>query len=147
MAEYKTKQKEELLSYLRETCETPQSVEQIFAGLRRRGSPLGQSTVYRLVNKLCAEGALKRFSENKTFTYQLVAGEDCHHHLHLKCTQCGRLLHMGHSESERLIEDIFGANGFAVSEEATTLFGRCGECAAKTAEKHKESPPGNLGGI
>jgi Fur family ferric uptake transcriptional regulator len=142
LAEYKTKQKEELLSYLRETGDTPQSVEDIFAALQQRGGTLGQSTVYRLVKKLSAEGTLKCFSENKRFLYQLVAGEDCHHHLHLKCTQCGRLLHMGHSESERLIEDIYGANGFAVSEEATTLFGCCGECAAKTAVNTKNSHRG-----
>ena len=60
--------------------------------------------------------------------YQLAGGDECHHHLHLKCKQCGRLLHMDHAQSEKLIEDIYGANGFAVSEADTTLFGTCGAC-------------------
>ena len=128
MAEYKTKQKEVLLEYLRETSDTPQSVEAIVSALKGRGSALGQSTVYRLIKKLCDEGSVKCFSEDKKFLYQLVGGDECHHHLHLKCTQCGKLLHMDHEQSERLIEDIYGANGFAVSETDTTLFGTCGEC-------------------
>ena len=128
MAEYKTKQKEVLLQYLRETGDTPQSVESIVSALKARGCALGQSTVYRLIKKMCEEGALKCFSEDKKFLYQLVGSDACNHHLHLKCTQCGRLLHMDHAQSERLIEDIYGANGFAVSETDTTLFGTCGAC-------------------
>lgn len=132
MAEYKTKQKEILLDYLRETGDTPQSVEQIVTALHARGQALGQSTIYRLVGKLCDEGSLKCFTQEKRFLYQFVAEEACHHHLHLKCTGCGKLLHMDHAQSERLIEDIYGKNGFAVNEEETTLFGKCGECAKKT---------------
>lgn len=138
MAEYKTKQKEVLLAYLHSTCETPQSIDGIVQALRERGEALGQSTVYRLMKKLCAEGAVKCFSQDKKFTYQLVDGADCHHHLHLKCTECGRLLHMDHAESARLIENIYGQNGFTVSEEDTTLFGRCGDCAKKGAAGKKE---------
>ena len=131
MAEYKTRQKEILLSYLSETSESPQSVDDIVRALQAEGESLGKSTVYRLVKKLCDEGALKCFAEDKRFLYQLVNGEDCLHHLHLKCTTCGRLLHMDHEQSERLIENIYGENGFAVSKEDTTLFGCCGDCAKK----------------
>ena len=137
MAAYKTKQKEILLEYLRATGDTPQSIEAVIAGLQARGCPLGQSTVYRLIKKMCDDGTLKCFSEGKKFLYQLVGSDDCHHHLHLKCTQCGKLLHMDHAQSERLIGDIFGANGFAVSEEDTTLFGTCGAC--KMNERKQQS--------
>ena len=133
LAQYKTKQKDILLGYLRETSETPQSVEAMVQALHERGEALGQSTVYRLVKKLCDEGALRCFSQNKKFTYQLVRGADCSRHLHLKCTSCGKLLHMDHAQSEQLIENIYGENGFAVSERETTLFGKCGECAKKSA--------------
>ncbi len=133
MAQYKTKQKDILLSYLTETRETPQSVEAMVQALHERGEGLGQSTVYRLVKKLCDEGTLKCFSQDKKFLYQLMGGSECSTHLHLKCTECGKLLHMGHEESEQLIERIYGENGFSVSEQATTLFGRCGECTKKNA--------------
>ena len=131
MAEYKTRQKEILLAYLRETTDTPQSIEDIVRALQTRGEGLGQSTVYRLIKKMCDEGTLKCFTEDRRFLYQLAGGEECHHHLHLKCTSCGRLLHMDHAQSERLIENIYGQNGFAVSETDTTLFGRCGDCSKK----------------
>lgn len=131
MAQYKTKQKEILLEYLSETHDTPQSIEQIVSALKGRGEELGQSTVYRLIKKLSEDGSVKFFSEGKKFLYQLTGCEDCHHHLHLKCTSCGKLMHMDHEQSEKIIENIYGENGFSVSETQTTLFGKCEECTKK----------------
>jgi len=131
LAEYKTRQKEVLLKYLSDTRDTPQSIEQIVTALESRGENPGKSTVYRLIKKLSEDGSVKCFTEGKRFLYQLAGGEDCHHHLHLKCTSCGKLLHMDHEQSEKIIEKIYGENGFSVSETDTTLFGRCGECAKK----------------
>lgn len=128
MAEYKTKQKEILIGFLKNRTDTPLSIEEIFEGIDSAGESLGKSTVYRLINKLCEEGTVKRFEQGKKFLYQLAGGEDCHHHLHLKCTECGKLLHMDHEQSEKLIEAIYGKQGFTVSETDTTLFGKCGDC-------------------
>ncbi len=131
MAEYKTRQKELLLQYLASQRDRPLSVEEIFDGVSDLSDAPGKSTVYRLINRLCDEGEVKRFEEGKRFYYQLAGGEACHHHLHLKCTNCGRLLHMDHEQSEKLIEAIYGEQGFTVSETETTLFGECGECRRK----------------
>lgn len=129
LAQYKTRQKEVLLEYLSETRDTPQSIEEIALALKNRGEDLGKSTVYRLIKKLSEDGGVKFFSEGKRFLYQLAGGEECHHHLHLKCTSCGRLMHMDHEQSEKIIENIYGENGFFVSESDTTLFGKCMACA------------------
>ncbi|MCH5197492.1 MAG: transcriptional repressor [Oscillospiraceae bacterium] len=132
MAEYKTRQKEVLLEYLTQTRDTPQSIEEIALALKNRGEDLGKSTIYRLIKKLSDDGSVKYFSEGKRFLYQLFGGEECHHHLHLKCTSCGKLMHMDHEQSEKIIENIYGENGFSVNESDTTLFGKCGECIKKT---------------
>ena len=133
MAEYKTHQKELLLGYLYENRETPLTVEQISEGLAALPGAPGKSTVYRLIGKLAEEGRIKRFEQgnSRTFAYQLAGGEECHHHLHLKCTECGRLLHMDHAQSEKILEEILGDSDFAVSQEDTTLFGKCGACMKK----------------
>ena len=133
MAQYRTKQKDALLAYLR-TADTPLSTEQIVSALRAGGEQTAQSTVYRLIRQMCEEGSVKCIPQDKKFLYQLVPDNSCHHHLHLKCTQCGRLLHMDHKQSERLIEDIYGENAFAVSEEQTTLYGTCSRCANRNAK-------------
>ena len=133
MAQDKTKQKEDLLAYLRES-DTPQSTEQIVSALRARGAFPAQSTVYRLIRQMCDEGSVKCIPQDKKFLYQLVPDNSCRHHLHLKCTQFGKLLHMDHEQSERLIEDIYGENAFSVSEADTTLYGTCGQCAGVTGK-------------
>lgn len=141
LAEYRTRQKELLLGFLQTQQDRPLSVEEIFDGISCTPDAPGKSTVYRLINRLCEEGEVKRFEEGKRFFYQLAGGEDCHHHLHLKCTGCGRLLHMDHAQSEKLIEAIYGEQGFTVSETETTLFGECGACR----RKHTSGGPGGKG--
>ena len=136
LAQYKTIQKEIMLSYLTETRDEPQSMEQILLALERRGEPLGKSTVYRLIKNMSDSGELKCFSEGKKFLYRLAGNGECHNHLHLKCTQCGKLLHMDHDRSEKIIEDIYGENGFSVSETDTTIFGKCEECSKNTQKEN-----------
>ncbi|MBQ7688618.1 MAG: transcriptional repressor [Clostridia bacterium] len=131
MAEYKTQQKQQLLDYLSKNRERPLRVEDISAGLAAAYADApGKSTVYRLVNRLYEEGRLKRFEQgsSRTFVYQLADGEACHSHLHLKCTACGKLLHMDNAQSEKLLQEILGGSDFAVDREETTLFGTCRDC-------------------
>ena len=141
MAQYKTHQKELLLGYLSAHREEPLSVDEIGDGLAGacENAP-GKSTVYRLIGKLYEEGRLRRFERgnSRTFVYQLVENEDCHHHLHLKCTGCGKLLHMDHSQSEKILEEILGGSDFAVSQEDTTLFGTCSACRAEKSNAKPE---------
>ena len=132
MAVYKTRQKDSLLNFLSRHTDTPLSIDEICEGLSGEPDPPGRSTVYRLVNRLVEDGDVMRFEQDKKFLYQMPGGEECHHHLHLKCTGCGKLLHMNHEQSERIIEAIFGEEDFAVSETETTLFGVCRECRKKT---------------
>ena len=60
--------------------------------------------------------------------YQIVAGEHCHSHLHLKCMGCGRLIHLDERVSDELLDRVRACSSFSVSEEETLLFGSCAEC-------------------
>ena len=114
LAEYKTQQKEVLLGFLYAHRDTPMSVEEISERLRGAcDNAPGKSTVYRLMGRLCEEGSVKRFEKgnSRTFLYQFAGGEACRHHLHLRCLSCGRLLHMDHAQSERLLQEIYGGSG------------------------------------
>ena len=93
----------------------------------------GKSTIYRLIGQLVEKGTVKRFvrGNSRQFLYQLAGSEECHSHLHLKCTECGKLLHMGHSLSEQLLSDILGESDFSVKVDSTTLFGCCKDCRIK----------------
>ena len=134
MATYKTHQKEVLLSFLKKHSDKPFSVEELTDALAAEFSdPPGKSTVYRLIGQLVEDKTVKRFvkGNSRQFLYQIAGGEECHHHLHLKCTGCGKLLHMNHQQSEMLLSNILGENDFCVEPDSTTLFGSCKDCRLK----------------
>ncbi len=134
MATYNTHQKDMLLSFLQENKDTPMGIDELSERLSAAypDAP-GKSTVYRLIGQLTEKGTVKRFvkGNSRQFLYQLAGSEECHSHLHLKCTECGKLLHMGHTLSEQLLSDILGESDFSVRVDSTTLFGCCKDCRIK----------------
>ena len=131
MAGYQTKPRRQLLSFLAEQPECSYTAEELADALAaRHGTEApGKSTVYRLVAKLVREEQLKRFEpEGSRRSYYQIIGCTGHDHLHLKCTDCGRLIHMEESASAHLLRDILQENGFSVDEHKTVIFGRCNEC-------------------
>ncbi len=140
MAQYKTHQKDALLAYMSANGETPLSAEEIWNGLSETSDAPGKSTVYRFINRLVEEGKLKRFERgnSRTFVYQLAADAACRTHLHMKCTGCGKLLHMDRAQSEKILGEILDDSDFAVSREDTTLFGTCRDCLEKTGAAEKK---------
>lgn len=132
MAEYATEQKKMLSHFLTENSEHAYTIEELMAGMQARyGNHVpGKSTVYRLMTHLVEEGTVKRFvkGHSRTFLYQITAGDHCHSHLHLKCMDCGRLIHLDNQLSDTLLDKIRSCSDFTVSEEETVLFGECSDC-------------------
>ena len=137
MSSYHTEQKKLLIEYLSEHKDNSFTIDEITEGIQRSVSdnvcPPGKSTVYRLINKLLEEGKVKKFSKAGTrqAAYQLVEGRRCAAHLHLKCTECGRLFHMKERLSDELIGRISADQSFSVSRAETVLYGRCDLCNKK----------------
>lgn len=132
MAEYKTEQKKQLLDFLQSNSDNSYTIEQIAQELKGElgEKALGKSTVYRLMTKLVEEKRVYRFSAdgNRKFLYRIAADEGCKNHLHLKCTKCGKILHLDRATSDALLDQVKKVNGFCVSEESTLLFGNCPDC-------------------
>lgn len=137
MAIYNTEQKKALVEFLNRHKDEAFSADEIDEKMKEElgeRAP-GKSTVYRLLPKLLEEGMVKRFEKNNKhqFLYQIVGGESCHSHLHLKCIGCGKLLHMSEAASQAVLNDVFKANDFSIDKEKTVLFGICSQC-----EKNKD---------
>ena len=132
MAGYHTEQKQMLALFLQKHSERAFTVEEICQALREECGETapGKSTLYRLMTAMVEAGTVKRFvrGNSRKFVYQLVDGEHCDAHLHLKCTDCGRLFHMEEQASDRLLSQIRAISDFSVSEEKTVLFGTCSAC-------------------
>ena len=125
---YETGKKEAIISFLRMGSEHSFTLVEICEAIARDGK--GQSTVYRLVSELVREGSVRRISDGKTrhCTYQYVGGAECKSHLHLKCRECGKLIHLGKAISSKLLSEVYSAGGFTV-EGGGMLFGKCKECS------------------
>lgn len=130
--QYNTKQKERVTAVLRQAGGAHLTAEDIATAL----APIGMSTVYRQLDRLCEQGVVRRFfvEEGVRACYQYV-GEDCacHHHYHLKCSVCGKLLHVECHFLDEMAAHILSHHGFTVQPEKTVLYGVCEACRAKEA--------------
>jgi len=94
---------------------------------------VGESTVYRLLQKLVAEGIIKRYlSEgSRCYVYEMPPyGRPCNEHLHIKCTLCHKLIHLGEAETNRVMQEA-EKEGFVLDREQTLLLGQCAACRRK----------------
>lgn len=130
--EYNTEQRKILLNYLRENSQREFSIDTLSRELEElSGGKIGKSTVYRQVKELCGAGLLRRFrKEGKQVVYQYMEhGDDCCNHFHLKCTACGRLVHLECGDAQRLAEHIKEKHDFSLDLSKTVLYGLCSQCS------------------
>ena len=139
MAEYMTEQKRILKKILEDNADSAYTVEELMEKLSQCSSDRipGKSTVYRLITHLTEEGTVKKFLRNgsRKFAYQIVMGEHCDCHLHLKCMECGKLIHLDEDTSDALLGKVRDISNFSVNEEATVLFGECSDCGVRKHNK------------
>lgn len=128
MKGYQTEQKKLLLSYLSSHADRAFTLEELAAVMTECG--VGKSTVYRLVARLSEEGAVRRYAkeEGRGYTYQYHEGAECHSHLHLRCTVCGRVIHLSEEISRLFAHTLLCEDKFHLDDSRTLLFGRCEEC-------------------
>lgn len=126
---YHTAQKKFLIDFLYRHADQAFTVEEIAAGLSGEHAP-GKSTLYRLLPHLVEAGQVKRFTRegSRKSVYQAVGCSHSDAHLHLKCTDCGKLLHLDDDASTAVLRNVLRNSHFAVDEKQTVLFGKCGSC-------------------
>ena len=137
MATYNTQQKKELMDFLKKHPERAYTIDDIAAGMKSDpefSNPPGQSTIYRLMPGLAQENLVKCFSAGRgtKATYQIMGGESCHFHIHLKCTGCGKLLHMSDEASKAISGNLLHDSGVMLDMGRTILFGLCGSSTEQT---------------
>ena len=124
---YQTGKKEQVIDLLRNNSNKSLSLAEICEKILPDGH--GRSTVYRLVSSLVECGTLRRLGDGKTrhVTYQYVGDEHCKHHLHLKCKECGRLIHLDEGVSDGIRDALVRIGGFEI-DEGEMLLGKCTTC-------------------
>ena len=132
---YNTGKRERIIKFLRINSAKAFTLEEISSQIVPDGN--GKSTVYRIVSELVCEGKLKRLSDGKTrhCTYQYVGDEACVSHLHLKCRDCGKLIHLCDELSREFANALLSEDGFMLDAGAM-LFGKCANCSLQKPREH-----------
>lgn len=136
MATYQTHQKRALIAFLEKHPDRSFTIEELAEEMQADPaleSPPGKSTIYRIMPALLDNHLVTRFNDGtgRRAAYQIVGGAGCHAHIHMKCTGCGRLFHMGDDQSAQLMRQIQQQNHFAVDLTQTLLYGVCEGCQQK----------------
>ena len=107
---------------------------QIAGHFAKGESTVGRATIYRHLDQLTESGELRRYTTDGVSGacyQQAEAQENCREHFHLKCEDCGQLLHLECDTLVALRRHIFDQHAFEVNAMKTVLYGKCGACLQK----------------
>lgn len=132
---YKTKQRDQILECLIKNKERHITADEILAAVNGEKSLVGKTTIYRYLDKLVSQGAVRKYfiEGGKSACYQYMEQNCvCSKHFHLKCVDCGQLFHLECDYLGDLESHIRDHHDFHVDQSKTVLYGQCGSCAGKT---------------
>ncbi len=131
---YNTRQRNEILDFLKNNPDKNLSVDDIALALASSGTKVGKTTVYRYMDKLTHEGTVRKYSvaDSKSAYYEYISdGHSCLTHYHFKCTDCGHLLHVDCSMMDNVFSHMKSHHGFAADNAKTIIYGLCSQCSKK----------------
>lgn len=128
---YKTKQRG-LIEETLKNSSGHQTVDSMTQQLTAAGFSVGRTTVYRNLEWLVKQGRAQKYSATAgdMACYQYLSdAAHCTEHFHLKCTACGKRIHIECDHINELAQHIAEHHGFQVDKLQTVLYGLCDECA------------------
>ncbi|MBO4979356.1 MAG: transcriptional repressor [Clostridia bacterium] len=131
---YNTSGKRRLIAFLAKNEHKEFSVQSLYEALLAEGLKTPKSSLYRLLEKLCESGAVRKFRDAETdlAVFQYVGDDaECARHLHLKCKVCGRLIHLHCDLAGELVSHISAEHGFRIDSKGSVLYGLCRSCAGE----------------
>jgi Fur family ferric uptake transcriptional regulator len=140
--QYQTRQGRRILDYLGSLGDEHVTVNQIVQHFRRQTPAIGQTTVYRHLEKLCSGGMIRRYAlEEGSACYQVVrGGGDCRGHFHLKCEKCGELIHLECDLLDEIQQHVLQKHDFRINALKTVFYGLCKNCLPEQASFPIEPP-------
>lgn len=131
---YATASRKKILDFLKQSSERTVTAAEISAYLKEHDSEVNITTIYRYLDKLEKEGTVMKYVAEKgsQAVYQYVElGHRCEEHLHLKCMECGRIIHLECDFMTEIAEHIRADHGFLLQCKNSILYGTCEDCSLK----------------
>lgn len=117
-----------ILEILANSSERHMSAEDVYKTLLEQSEEIGLATVYRVLTQFEAAGLVERHNfEGGHAVFELDQG---HHHDHIVCMKCGKVVEFMDPTIERLQHEIADQNGFKLVDHSLTLYGVCQSCSA-----------------
>ncbi|MDR2393621.1 MAG: transcriptional repressor [Treponema sp.] len=131
---YTTSQGKQILDYMASLGDQHVTAQQVVRHFETPAAGIGQTTVYRHLERLVAEGKVRKYvlSEGSSACYQYLGknSQGCQEHFHLKCEHCGTLIHVDCTLLDKMSGHLLAEHDFQVNLLKTTLYGTCGTCLA-----------------
>ena len=107
-----------------ETSETRHmSAEDVYKVLLEGNEEIGLATVYRVLTQFEAAGLVSRHHfEGGHSVFEMNEG---HHHDHIVCNQCGKVVEFFDETIERCQEKVAARSGFAIRDHSLIIYGDC----------------------
>lgn len=102
------------------------TAEEVYRLLLAEGSEIGLATVYRVLTQFEAAGLVMRHHfEGGQAVFELSSD---HHHDHLVCTNCGRVVEFMNATIEECQDNVAREHGFDISDHSLIIYGVCPDC-------------------
>lgn len=129
--QYATKSKKRIVEYIESLGDEHFNAYDIISHFIKEDPPISAATIYRQLDRMISEGKLRKY---------ILGDKDsaCYHYIgdhfqggnkyHLKCVNCGKLIHLQCLTIENLMEHIIEEHHFFIEPESTVFYGKCEAC-------------------
>lgn len=133
---YKTKQRVAILDFIESNKDREVTANDILVYLNKNDLKASQTTIYRYLDNLVKEGIIKKnYSEEKASSCYQYVGKRCKEHYHLKCNNCGEIIHLDSEIFSSIEKKIIDRYGFKIDNIKTILYGTCNKCNMNNKSK------------
>ncbi|MSP26640.1 MAG: transcriptional repressor [Myxococcales bacterium] len=110
------------------------TIEELLARVREQDPQIGYATVYRTLKLFaeCGLAAERDFGDGRT-RYELSDESNEHHHDHLICLVCGKIIEFHNEKIEALQIKVADKLGFRIERHNHEIYGSCASCVASEA--------------
>jgi Fur family ferric uptake transcriptional regulator len=129
---YNTRQGKLLVDYLASLGERHVTANEIAAYFEGQPSAIGLTTIYRHLEKLAKTGIIRKYipDEGASACYQYISeNKTCREHFHLRCEQCGTLIHLECDELDNIRRHMMREHDFQINTLKTVFYGTCKKCS------------------
>lgn len=128
---YQTKNKKRIWEFILAQKGIQFNANDVYRHFMASDHPISVPTIYRQLDKLTAEGQLKKYrtgESNTAFYYYVGKREEAHFQTLMKCTACGQTVPLKCHTVEQLTDHVRDQHHFYIELESTMLYGKCAQC-------------------